>query len=89
MVAVSGSRQLGAVVRAARRDRGLSQSALAAASGVSRAWLARFEGGHPAASLEPVFRVLDTLGLGLAVTERRVTAAEADVLDALAAEERP
>lgn len=84
MANIANARQFGAVVRAARKKRGLSQESLAAQAGVSRAWLARFETGHPASSIAPIFRVLRFLDLGLAVGERTVTEAERAVLAALA-----
>ena len=84
MAVISGARQLGAAVRAERKRRGWSQVVLAEHSSVSRAWLARFETGHPSASLEPVFRVLTAMDLELNVVKRRVSPAESDVLAALA-----
>jgi transcriptional regulator with XRE-family HTH domain len=65
MANITNARQLGAEVREARRERGLSQEGLAAQAGVSRAWLTRFETGHPTASIEPLFRVLGALDLSL------------------------
>ncbi|MGI5221457.1 helix-turn-helix domain-containing protein [Nocardia sp. CA-290969] len=87
MANITNARQLGAVVRAARKKQGLSQESLAARAGVSRAWLARFETGHPASSIAPIFRVLRSLDLGLTVGERTITDAEAAVLAALARRE--
>lgn len=88
MANIANARQLGATVRAARKKRGLSQEAFATKSGVSRAWLARFETGHPAASLEQVFRVLRALDLTITVGERAHSPAESAVLAALAAREK-
>ena len=88
MAVIGGARQLGAAVRAERKRRGWSQVVLAERSSVSRAWLARFETGHPAASLEPVFRVLTAMELELSVIKRRVSPAEDDVLAALARQEQ-
>jgi|KBSSwiStaDraftv2_1062776.scaffolds.fasta_scaffold12228_2 HTH-type transcriptional regulator/antitoxin HipB len=85
MANITNARQLGTEVRDARKKQGLSQEGLAARAGVSRAWLARFETGHPAASLAPLFRVLGALDLSLDLTARTVTEAEAAVLAALAA----
>lgn len=84
MASIGNARQLGAALRAARKQRGLSQEALAERAGVSRAWLARFETGHPASSIAPIFRVLRFLDLGLDIVERKTTAAEETVLAALA-----
>jgi HTH-type transcriptional regulator/antitoxin HipB len=85
MANITNARQLGAEVREARKRRGLSQEDLAAQAGVSRAWLTRFETGHPTASIEPLFRVLSALDLSLDLAQRTVTEAEAAVLAALAA----
>lgn len=85
MANITNARQLGAEVREARKKRGLSQEDLAAQAGVSRAWLTRFETGHPTASIEPLFRVLSALDLSLDLAERTVTEAEAALLAALAA----
>lgn len=87
MAHIANARQLGATVRAERKRRGLSQERLAEQAGVSRAWLARFESGHPAASIEQVFRVLRSLDLTISVGKRTHTPAELAVLDALAARE--
>jgi HTH-type transcriptional regulator/antitoxin HipB len=89
MANITNARQLGAEVREARKKRGLSQEDLAAQAGVSRAWLTRFETGHPTASIEPLFRVLSALDLSLDLAERTVTEAEAAVLAALAARAKP
>jgi len=51
---IVNAREFGASVRAARKERGWSQEELVAQAGVSRAWLARFENGHPAASIDPI-----------------------------------
>lgn len=84
MAAISSARQFGGAVRAERKRRDWTQAVLAERSGVSRAWLARFETGHPAASLEQVFRVLAALDLDLSLAARRVSPAEAEVLAAIA-----
>jgi len=56
---------LGAVVRSARTERGLTQQALADKAGVSRAWLAKVESGHRGAEFEQIMRTLTTLGVSL------------------------
>lgn len=84
MANIANARQLGAAVRAARKQRGLSQEALASQAAVSRAWLTRFETGHPAASIEQIFRVLRTLDLTIAIGDRTHTPAESALLAALA-----
>jgi transcriptional regulator with XRE-family HTH domain len=84
MARIADARQLGAVVRAERKRRGISQDKLASQAHVSRAWLARFETGHPAASIEQVFRVLRALDLNLETGVRRTTKGEDEILAALA-----
>lgn len=81
---IASAHAFGSVLRAERRSRGLTQVQLAQLAGVSRAWLARFENGHPAASLEPVFRVLRALDLELSLQQRRCSPEEAAVLEAVA-----
>lgn len=84
MATIVDARQLGAAMRAERLRRKLSQEDLAKQAGVSRAWLAKFESGHRAASIEQIFLVLRTLGLALELTAPRMTGAEADLLSAIA-----
>lgn len=59
-------RDVGAAVRAARRNAGLSQQVLAERAGVPRQWLSRLEtGSNPAAELRKLLDVLAALGLAL------------------------
>ncbi|MEP9384232.1 helix-turn-helix domain-containing protein [Nocardioides cheoyonin] len=85
---IGNPRQFGAVIRAERKERRLTQVQLAEQAGVSRAWLARFETGHPAASIEPIFRVLAALELDLSTVERRISPQEAVVMAAVAERDR-
>lgn len=84
MAGIADARRLGAAIRAERTRRGMTQAALAERAGVSRAWLARFETGHPAAQVEQLLRVLRTFDLGLALEPLRTTAAEQTLLTELA-----
>lgn len=54
-------------VRGRRLELGLSQSELARRAGVSRKWVNEFESGKPSAELHLVMRVLDAVGLRLAI----------------------
>jgi HTH-type transcriptional regulator / antitoxin HipB len=81
--------KFGAAIKADRAERGITQQALAETSGVSRAWLARFEAGHRRAELEQIFRVLDALDLSLAIAPLTRQASQQQILDALAARRRP
>jgi y4mF family transcriptional regulator len=62
---IVNARDLGLAVRQARRDRGQTQSELAAAAGVSRRWLSGLEAGKPTAEFGLILRTLDALGIGL------------------------
>ncbi|WP_248760934.1 helix-turn-helix domain-containing protein [Pseudarthrobacter sp. SSS035] len=59
----------GAIIRARRQERGLSQQSLAEATGVSRKFLVDLEAGHERAELGKTMAVLRTLGLSLTATE--------------------
>lgn len=56
---------IGLIVRAQRKGRGLSQEDLATRLGVSRLWVNEFEGGKPTARLDLALRVLAELGITL------------------------
>jgi y4mF family transcriptional regulator len=60
---LNNAADLGRFVREQRRAAGLSQTALAERSGVSRRWLSDLETGKPTAEVGLVFRVLAGLGL--------------------------
>ena len=53
----------GSTLRDARTQRRWSQQELAERAHVSRSWLARVEGGHRGAELEPLLRLFDALDL--------------------------
>lgn len=58
----------GNVVRDRRLAVGLSQDALAAAVGMSRQWVVRFENGHAAtATVEHILRLAEALDLDIEV----------------------
>lgn len=60
---ISDWNKLGAVIRAARLQAGLTQQELAERSGTARSWIARMEAGHRKAELEQLLRLLDALDL--------------------------
>lgn len=68
-------RDLGSLVREARREAGLSQAGLAARIGVGREWVVRLEQGHPRLEAQLVLDALDASGI-------RLAAAPADETDA-------
>lgn len=59
-------RKLGAAIRAARLERGLSQEALADASGVDRSHMGKIERGERNVSVLNVARVAEALGVTIA-----------------------
>jgi len=59
----------GAIIRARRRERGLSQQLLAEASGVSRKFIIELEAGHERAELGKTIAVIHTLGLSLTAAD--------------------
>ncbi len=58
--------ELGAIIMAVRRSRGLSQAQLADRLGVSRVWLGQVERGKASPRLDLVMRVLNELQISLA-----------------------
>ena len=63
-------RQLGAILRRARRQAGLSQGALGEAIHMRQATISRLEAGEPAMQLRTLMEVLAALKLELVVRER-------------------
>ncbi len=60
---------IGAIIRARRQDRALSQQALADRAGVSRKFLIDLEAGHERAELGKTLAILAALGLSLEATD--------------------
>lgn len=79
---IGSVRDLGLVVRDARRQRGLSQHELADLVGVSRQWVALVESGRGNPGLTPVLEVLHVLERDL-VVERQEDDGEGSDLDRL------
>ena len=68
---IGSARQLGATIRARRRDVRITSSRTAAFARVSRRLLIEVEGGkRPNVGLSAVLRILDVLGLDLEVRAR-------------------
>lgn len=61
--ALRSAEQLGMTVRLRRKERGLSQSALAELLGVERKWVLRLEAGNPKAEFALVMKALEMLGV--------------------------
>jgi HTH-type transcriptional regulator / antitoxin HipB len=56
---------IAASIRGRRQELGLSQSALAERSGVSRKWVSELESGKPSAEIALVMRILRELGFSI------------------------
>ena len=68
---ITTPRQLGAAIRQARLDAGLTQQELAERARVSRRWLGVMESGKaPRAELGHILAVLTTLGAGLRLVDK-------------------
>lgn len=62
MPSIQTPQQLGSVLRAARKQLGLTQPQLALAAGVGVRFIVELEAGKPTVRLENVLRVIDALG---------------------------
>lgn len=70
-------KQLGAIIRRARKLSGLSQSGLRDLIQLRQGTISRLESGEPAVQLHTVMEVLSALGLELVVRQRNRS--EADI----------
>jgi HTH-type transcriptional regulator / antitoxin HipB len=66
--AIRNSKDLGRAIAGARRERGLTQEALAEELGIKRSYLAELEGGPSSIALERSLRALRRLGAKVTVT---------------------
>jgi transcriptional regulator with XRE-family HTH domain len=64
-IMLRSAEQLGSAIRLKRKEKGLSQSALAAHLGVERKWVLRLEAGNPKAEFALVLKALAVVGLGV------------------------
>ncbi|MNE82036.1 anaerobic benzoate catabolism transcriptional regulator [compost metagenome] len=62
MIHIDSTQALGAALRAARKQLGLTQSDLALAAGVGVRFVVDLEAGKPTVRLEQVLRVINALG---------------------------
>lgn len=62
MATIQSPQQLGDVLRAARKQLGLTQPQLALAAGVGVRFIVDLEAGKPTVRLESVLRVIEALG---------------------------
>lgn len=70
--------EIGAAIRARRRELGWDQATLARNIGASRLWVNQIEGGKPGASLGLVLRAIAALGLSLTLATPDATAHKND-----------
>jgi HTH-type transcriptional regulator / antitoxin HipB len=71
---VRTARQLGALIRAERLRRAMTQQELAGRSGTGQKTISQIENGNEGASLETVFRLLAVLGLEIRFSPRDIGA---------------
>jgi HTH-type transcriptional regulator / antitoxin HipB len=64
------ARQIGAMLRRARRNAGLTQAELGARIGLRQATISKLERGEPATRLSTLMDVLSALGLEIIIDER-------------------
>lgn len=62
-IKVRNAEQLGVAIRLKRKEKGLSQSALAERLGVERKWVIRLEAGNPGAEFALVIKALELVGI--------------------------
>lgn len=63
-------RQIGNLIRRARKKQGLSQSALGSKAGLRQETISLVESGHPAAKLETLLAILTALDLEFRIGPR-------------------
>jgi len=66
---IRSAKEMGALVRSQRQQRGWTQSELAERADVSALWISQLERGKPTAQFGLVLRTLKELGMDLAVQE--------------------
>ena len=74
-------KDIGALVREARLEAGLTQTELAERIAASRFWVAEFERGKPHVSMSRVLQALQSLGLDVLVVPRKATSKLSRLLD--------
>lgn len=68
-ITLRSAEQLGMTVRLKRKEKGLSQSAVADLLGVERKWVLRLEAGNPKAEFALILRALKLLGIRAALSD--------------------
>jgi HTH-type transcriptional regulator/antitoxin HipB len=64
------AKQIGAIIRRARRNAGLTQSELGKRIGLRQATISKLEKGEPATQLDTLLDALTALGLEITIDER-------------------
>lgn len=64
------ARQIGAIMRRARRNAGLTQAELGVRTGLRQATISKLERGEPATRISTLMDVLSALGLEIVIDER-------------------
>jgi len=67
------AKQLGAIIRRERRNRGLSQTALGKKMGLRQATISKLEAGEPATQIRTLLDVLSAMGLEIIIDKRGET----------------
>jgi len=64
------AKQIGAIIRRARRSAGMTQAALGAKIGMRQATISKLERGEPATQLVTLLDVLSALGMEIVIDKR-------------------
>lgn len=80
---ITSASQFGQAVRLARKERGLSQRALAQRCGCSQRFISELERGKPTAELGKALGVLGELGFSIRVEGRSVSHSGSEAVDRL------
>lgn len=70
MIKIKSSTDLGNIAKQARKSQNLTQDQLAAICGVGRRFIIDLEKGKPTCVIEKSIKVLQMLGLNLAITNK-------------------
>ncbi len=69
-ITLRSAAQLGSAIRLTRKEKNISQNALAERLGVERKWVLRLEAGNPRAELGLVLKALEALGIRVSIDHR-------------------
>lgn len=76
-------KQIGNIIRRARKKRGLSQTELSERTGLRQGTISLIETGNPAARIETLLAILAALDLDFRIGAREVSTSHTDDLDDL------